>query len=120
MQSVTEQPMASSWPRPSEFYAVNRGGGLYSEVVSQRAGALLAYVGNRVGLTPSALTLVNLVLGVGASVVVVAFAPRAAGGGLPHWLLGLVALLAWQLAYAFDCADGQLARVTRRTSSSGA
>ena len=28
--------------------------------------------------------------------------------------------MAWQLAYAFDCADGQLARVTGRTSSNGA
>jgi phosphatidylglycerophosphate synthase len=120
MQSVTEQPVASSGPRPSQFYAANRGGGLYSEALSQRLGALLAYVGNRVGLTPSTLTLVNLVVGVGASAVVIALAPRAAAGALPHWLLGLVALLAWQLAYAFDCADGQLARVTQRTSASGA
>lgn len=121
MQSVTDQPVVpSSWPRPSQFYAVNRGGGLYSEALSQRLGALLAYAGNRAGLTPAVLTLVNLVLGVGASAVVIGLAPRAAAGGLPHWLLGLVALLAWQVAYAFDCADGQLARVTQRTSPSGA
>ena len=119
MQSVADVA-PSPWPRLSQFYAANRGGGLYSEAFSQRVGALLAYVGNRVGLTPAVLTLVNLVLGVGASAVVIAFAPRAAGGALPHWLLGLVALLAWQLAYAFDCADGQLARVTHRTSASGA
>ncbi len=46
--------------------------------------------------------------------------PLAAAGDCRPGLLGLVALLAWQLAYAFDCADGQLARVTGRTSSAGA
>jgi phosphatidylglycerophosphate synthase len=35
------------------------------------------------------------------------------------WPIGLLALIGWQLAYAFDCADGQLARVTGRTSAAG-
>jgi phosphatidylglycerophosphate synthase len=35
-------------------------------------------------------------------------------------VLGLVALLGWQLAYALDCADGQLARATGKTSPYGA
>jgi phosphatidylglycerophosphate synthase len=38
---------------------------------------------------------------------------------VPTWLVGLIALLAWQLAYAFDCADGQLARVTGQASLAG-
>jgi phosphatidylglycerophosphate synthase len=118
MRSVVE--MATPAPRPADFYAVNRGGGLYSEALSQRVGAVLAYVASRLGLTPSALTLVNLVLGLAASVSVVALAPRAAEGTVPGWALGLIALLAWQLAYAFDCADGQLARATDQTSAAGA
>jgi phosphatidylglycerophosphate synthase len=32
----------------------------------------------------------------------------------------LWAFLGWQLAYSFDCADGQLARATRQTSRAGA
>jgi len=35
-------------------------------------------------------------------------------------VVGVVALLLWHLAYALDCADGQLARVTKRTSPPGA
>lgn len=88
--------------------------------MSQRLGALFAYGGNRAGLNPTALTMVNLVLALAGSAVAVVLAPRAAAGSVPEWLPGLIALVAWQLAYAFDCADGQLARVTGRTSSMGA
>ncbi|MGH3742220.1 MAG: CDP-alcohol phosphatidyltransferase family protein, partial [Micromonosporaceae bacterium] len=102
------------------FYAVNRGGGLYSEAISQRLGALCAVFAERVGLAPTMLTLINLALGVCASAAVVVLAPQAAAGKLPPWALGLAALIAWQLAYAIDCADGQLARVTKQTSSAGA
>src|SRR5262252_8303651 len=40
-------------------------------------------------------------------------------GGVTPWVVGLVALVAWQIAYALDCADGQLARVGGRTSAAG-
>lgn len=107
-------------PSVADFYARHRGGGLFSEHVSQRAGARLALAAYRMGLSPAALTLAGLGVGVGASVVLAALAPRAAAGELPAWVPGLAAALAWQLAYAFDCADGQLARVTGRTSAAGA
>ncbi len=35
-------------------------------------------------------------------------------------MVGLVALVGWQIAYALDCADGQLARVTGQGSAAGA
>jgi phosphatidylglycerophosphate synthase len=35
------------------------------------------------------------------------------------WPIGLLALVGWQLAYALDCSDGQLARVTGQTSPAG-
>jgi len=35
-------------------------------------------------------------------------------GRVSHVLVGLLAFLAWRVAYWFDCADGQLARVTKR------
>ncbi len=118
MQSVNDP--AAATPRQGDFLAANRGGGLYSEAVSQRIGSVLALTASRLGLPPTVLSLANLVLGVGASVVVVVLAPRAASGSVPAWAVGLGALLAWQIAYALDCADGQLARVTGQASPAGA
>jgi phosphatidylglycerophosphate synthase len=103
-----------------EFYAVNRGGGLFSEAVSQRLGAVVALIADRLRIAPTVLTLVNVVLGVGTSVCVAVFAPSVVSGDLPAWVLGLGALVAWQVAYAIDCADGQLARVTGQASAAGA
>lgn len=114
MQSLGE---ALSW---RVFLATNRGGGLYSESVSQPLGAAIAATAARLGLAPTALTLANLVLGLGTSVTVVGLAPRMAQGSVPEWTVGLGALVIWQVAYALDCADGQLARVTGRASPAGA
>lgn len=109
-------------PRPTagDFYRINRGGGLFSEAISQRIGAAFAVAAHRLGLSPTALTIANLVLGLAASVSVVALCDRVAADELPAWSVGLIALIGWQVAYALDCADGQLARVTGRTSPSGA
>ncbi len=106
----------SAEPRSADFYATNRGGGLFSEAVSQRIGALFARWAYRMGLAPTALTLANLVIGLAVSVAVVVTADSAG----PGWSVGLLALVGWQVAYALDCADGQLARVTGRTSPAGA
>ncbi|MFC4106623.1 CDP-alcohol phosphatidyltransferase family protein [Micromonospora zhanjiangensis] len=119
MRSATSVSDATR-PTAADFYRVNRGGGLFSEAISQRIGAALAVGADRAGLPPTALTLANLVLGLAASVAVVALAPAVAVGDVPAWPVGLVALLAWQLAYALDCADGQLARVTGQGSPAGA
>ncbi|GGK08987.1 hypothetical protein GCM10010123_43580 [Pilimelia anulata] len=113
-------PGAARPPRYADFYAANRGGGLYSEAVSQRLGALVAATAARLRLTPTALTLVNLVVGLATSAYAVARADAVAAGRASAWVVGLVALLGWQVAYAFDCADGQLARVTGRSSPRGA
>ena len=107
-------------PTVADFYRVNRGGGLFSEALSQRIGALFALVAQRLGLAPTALTIANLVVGLAASVSVVGFAHPVATGAVPAWGIGLVALVGWQVAYALDCADGQLARVTGRGSVAGA
>lgn len=109
-------------PRPTvtDFHRVNRGGGLFSESISQWIGAAFALVAQRLGLRPTALTLANLVLGLATSVTVVALADDVAAGTVPAWVVGLVALVGWQIAYALDCADGQLARVTGQGSAAGA
>jgi phosphatidylglycerophosphate synthase len=107
-------------PRLTDYYAVNKGGGLFSEATGQWVGAALAATGRRLGLAPTVLTLVNLVIALATAVTVVVLAEPVAGGELPAWPVGLLALVGWQLAYAFDCADGQLARATGRTSVPGA
>ncbi len=118
MQSATT--LAEARPTVADFHRVNRGGGLFSESVSQWLGAVFALVAQRLGLRPTALTITNLVLGLGTSVAVVALAEPVAEGRVPAWLVGLVALIGWQVAYALDCADGQLARVTGQGSAAGA
>jgi phosphatidylglycerophosphate synthase len=109
-----------SRPTAADFYRVNRGGGLFSETLSQRLGARFAVLAHRLGLSPTALSMGNLVLGLAASVAAVALAGPVADGSVPAWVVGLIALVGWQVAYALDCADGQLARVTGKGSAAGA
>lgn len=101
-------------PSVRNFYAANRGGGLFSEGLSQWLGAVIAAIAARLRLKPTHLTAVNLLVGVAVAVLIVVRADD-----VRPWL-GLVALAGWQLAYAFDCADGQLARVTGQGSVAGA
>ncbi|OLB78974.1 MAG: CDP-alcohol phosphatidyltransferase [Actinobacteria bacterium 13_2_20CM_2_71_6] len=107
-------------PTAADFRARHRGGGLFTETVNQRLASYVCVVAHRIGAPPTALTLLNLGLGLGASIGVAALAPRMAAGGVPPVVAGLGALLLWQVAYTLDCADGQLARVTGRTSPAGA
>jgi phosphatidylglycerophosphate synthase len=71
-------------------------------------------------LAPTVLTVANLGLGCLVSFVVVATAGPVAEGRFWAWPIGLLALIGWQIAYALDCSDGQLARVTGQTSPAGA
>ncbi|MFC7276667.1 CDP-alcohol phosphatidyltransferase family protein [Paractinoplanes rhizophilus] len=118
--SASPAPAAASGaPTAADYYAVNRGGGLFSEALSQRIGARIAVGAHKRRIVPTVLTVVNLGLGCLVSFVVIAAAGPVADGEIWAWPIGLLALLGWQLAYAFDCADGQLARVTRQASTAG-
>ncbi|MEV0651199.1 CDP-alcohol phosphatidyltransferase family protein [Phytomonospora sp. NPDC050363] len=107
-------------PRAADFLAVNRRGGLFTQIVNQRIGAYCALAAHRLGLAPTMVTLINLVLGLAVSALLVATAPAMADGRVSPVLMGLLALVVWQFAYSLDCADGQLARVTGRSSPAGA
>ena len=119
---TTPSPAAEAVPGPTaaDFYAVNRGGGLFSEAVSQHIGARMALAAYRRRLAPTVLTVANLGLSCLVSFGVIAAAEPVADGRMWAWPVGLLALVGWQLAYALDCADGQLARVTGQTSAAGA
>jgi phosphatidylglycerophosphate synthase len=101
-------------PGVRDFLARHRGGGLFTETFSQRLGAGFAVLAHRRDIPPTALTIGNLVLGLAAAGFVI-----AAHGRLPSVVVGLGALLLWHVAYGLDCGDGQLARVTGRTSAAG-
>lgn len=107
-------------PTAADFYGRNRGGGLVTVQVSNRVGAYIALLADRLGLTPTMLTLANLTMGLAATVAVVALAPAMAAGSVPAWPVGLALLLVLHLGYAIDCADGQLARVTGQGTPAGA
>jgi phosphatidylglycerophosphate synthase len=87
---------------------------LFTQTVSDRLGTAVAAVGMRLGAHPTYLTLVNLVLGIGGSVAVMV--GRSPVLSAPLLVAGVVL---WQVAYIFDCADGQLARATGKTSAYG-
>jgi len=95
--------------------AHHRGGGLYTMAVIPRIGSYAAAAAARRGLHPSVLTLANLGLGVAAGAAVAVTAGTGAATAT-----ALAALVAWQAAYALDCADGQLARATGTGSAAGA
>ena len=79
--------------------------------VSQRLGSVAAALACRIGLSPNAVTVLGLL------VMLVACLVYALGTGACAWLL---AAILWQLGFALDCADGQLARATGRSGPFGA
>jgi phosphatidylglycerophosphate synthase len=80
-------------------------GRLYMRKLSPRATWLFA----RLGWSPNAVTVAFIVSGVAAGVVV-------AFGGLATAIIAAVLV---QAGLLFDCADGELARLTKRTSVGG-
>ena len=113
--SSTPQRDASRIGRYRRIRASSGGGFLFSRLVSDRVGTIIAALAEPLNIHPSVLTLGNLALGVAGSALVV-----LGDGAKAISVTGLVGIILWQLAYALDCADGQLARATGRTSASGA
>src|SRR3954447_9483530 len=82
-----------------------KGVSLYSRYVNRPAGRVLAAGAYRVGLTPNQVTLVSAAFSLGAVVTVALVRPS--------WAVALVVYAALATGFAFDSADGQLARLTR-------
>ncbi|MDP9142743.1 MAG: CDP-alcohol phosphatidyltransferase family protein [Pseudomonadota bacterium] len=87
------------------------GNAFFTRWVSQRVGALLAALAFALRLTPNMVTLIGAATALAGCV---AFAVATTATDV------VIAALLWQLAFAFDCADGQLARATQRQSPYGA
>ncbi len=85
----------------------------WTDHVSYRIGAWIVAIVADSGVTPDRLTIAGAITAaIGALVLLAWTAPGIAAAVVVGGL--------WQLAYAFDCADGQLARSRQTTSEFGA
>ncbi len=83
----------------------------YMRFVNRRLGRVIAAVAKKVGATPDQMT--------AASALLFAMAMSALVWFSPSILLALVVTVLLQLGFAFDSADGQLARLTGTGSAAG-
>ncbi|WP_329346524.1 CDP-alcohol phosphatidyltransferase family protein [Streptomyces microflavus] len=88
-----------------------KGVSLYSRYVNRPAGRVLAAGAYRAGLIPNQVTLVSAAFTYAALAAVALVQPS--------WTLGLVVYAALAVGFAFDSADGQLARLTGRGGPDG-
>jgi hypothetical protein len=88
-----------------------KGVSLYSRYVNRPAGRVLAAAAYRLGLTPNQLTLISAAFTM-SSIAAVALVR-------PSWGLGVAVWLGLVVGFAFDSADGQLARFTGRGGPAG-
>lgn len=88
-----------------------KGVSLYSRHINRPAGRVLAAAAYRVGLTPNQVTLVSAAFSFSA---VIALACTR-----PSWPLAFAVYAGLAVGFAFDSADGQLARLRRESSAAG-
>ncbi len=83
----------------------------YSRFVNRKLGRLLAAVAYHAGLSPNAVTGISAVF-TGTGIALLALAPHS-------WATGAAVAVCLVLGYAFDAADGQLARLRGGGSPAG-
>lgn len=83
----------------------------YSRFVNRRLGRFLAAMAFHVGLTPNAVTAISAVWTFSGITLLAVVAPS--------WSLGIAVSACLVLGYAFDAADGQLARLRGGGSPAG-
>ncbi|RPK56793.1 CDP-alcohol phosphatidyltransferase [Streptomyces sp. ADI96-02] len=88
-----------------------KGVSLYSRYVNRPAGRVLAAWAYRMGLTPNQVTSISALFTYG-SLAAVALVE-------PSWPLGAAVWAGLAIGFAFDSADGQLARLTGRGGPDG-
>ncbi len=83
----------------------------YSRFVNRRIGRYIAAWAYRVGLSPNGVTAISAVWTFAAIALLIIFPPS--------WMLGIGVALLLLIGYAFDSADGQVSRLTGRSSPAG-
>jgi phosphatidylglycerophosphate synthase len=92
------------------------GGFLCTTHVNERLASSVAALAIKWGVHPSVISVLDLLVAVAGSAYLIA----AAGDAHQFWVAGLVACVCWQISYILDCADGQVARATGKSSDYGA
>ncbi|HEX2072706.1 MAG TPA: CDP-alcohol phosphatidyltransferase family protein [Geodermatophilus sp.] len=88
-----------------------KGAPAYSRFVNRRLGRVIAAVAFHAGLTPNAVTAISACF-TATGIAVLALAR-------PGWATGIAVSLCLAVGYAFDAADGQLARLRGGGSPAG-
>lgn len=88
-----------------------RGAPAYSRFVNRRVGRVLAALSYRAGLTPNAVTAISALWTFSAIALLALLAPS--------WWLGVLVTVFLLVGYAFDSADGQVARLRGGGSLAG-
>lgn len=79
--------------------------------IFQRLGSIIAFIGYKIGISPNGVTAIGGLIG---------FFTIWQFGTLPTDIIASIQLtLMFGIVYSFDCADGQLARATEKTSEWG-
>jgi phosphatidylglycerophosphate synthase len=105
------ETLAATLRRLSAAQKGAAGAPAYSRFVNRKLGRLLAAVAFHVGLTPNAVTGISALFTAGAIALLALVAPS--------WGMGLVVTACLVVGYAFDAADGQLARLRGGGSPAG-
>lgn len=102
---------AAAHERLKQAQKSSRGAPAYSVYINRPLGRVIAAAAYRFGLTPNHVTYLSAALSA-VGIVVLAVFP-------PSWVLAVGVCLALVLGYAFDAADGQLARLRGGGSAVG-
>ncbi|MEC4017820.1 CDP-alcohol phosphatidyltransferase family protein [Streptomyces sp. H27-D2] len=89
----------------------SKGVSLYSRHVNRPVGRVLAAGAYRLGMTPNQVTLVSGAFSFSAIAALML--------ARPSWQLAVLVYLALAVGFAFDSADGQLARLRKESSPAG-
>ena len=84
----------------------------FTRNISYRMGAVVALWASRTGISPNIVSLMSGAITISSSMLAVYI-------GQGHWSSSVILIVGLQLGYAFDCADGPLARATNQKSSFG-
>lgn len=113
MDERAEQTGEGAWSEMAAIYrdSCKEHDILWNLYVARPLASVLVYLLRRTRVTPNQVTFLGAALFLGVAVALIA---------VPGWTGMLLAAAILELSYLFDCADGQLARLTDMTSEVGA
>ncbi|MBO1756834.1 CDP-alcohol phosphatidyltransferase family protein [Allobranchiibius sp. CTAmp26] len=107
----SDETLGQTIRRLSGAQKTSKGAPAYSRFVNRKAGRIIAAVAYHCRLTPNAVTLISAAWSF-AAIVLLVF-------GSPTTTLGIAVCACLAIGYAFDSADGQLARLRGGGSPAG-